>query len=337
MTTTMTPEELKAFTYSKIGLLRRIRKGYSNGKYFNFPSGIQIELTSFCNATCFFCAHSWSERKQQHIHPDWYKKIIDEVRSLPEPIAVLYLTGLGEPLMHPNWRELYYYSQGLPAAFTTNCSLLKEQDIDFLLDLDFQEIAFSLDTLNPERHKKIRGFGVDRVAPKIEQVFSKARKKGTKTRLIVSTTLTYDTLNDMQEIYDWLTPQMEGVEHALWHIKQIGHFPDIKAPIQIMPSMDFIKKLVPILPEHPKVVPITYDDALRPYCTLWFDRITILSDGSAVPCCHQAHDHHHIGNIRDMTLVEMFNSKNWTESQQKFSERDEPGGWNEIPYCKDCR
>src|SRR5713101_6326386 len=124
----------------------------------NFPKIIQIELTSYCNATCFFCAHTWSKRPQQHLSDILYRKMIDEVRSWGEQLQWLYLTGLGEPMMHPKWRELYAYSRGLPCAFTTNCSLLEEDDIDFLLGLDFAEIAFSLDTLNPERHQKIRGF-----------------------------------------------------------------------------------------------------------------------------------------------------------------------------------
>src|SRR5690349_13292469 len=148
-------------------LLGRIVKDPDGTAY---PRVIQIELTSYCNATCFFCAHTWSERPQQHLDKALYKKIIDELKTFEIPINWLYLTGLGEPMMHPHWRELYDYSRWMPCAFTTNCSLLKKEDIDFIMDLEFAEIAFSLDTLNDERHKKIRGFSVDRVAPKIQYV-----------------------------------------------------------------------------------------------------------------------------------------------------------------------
>lgn len=314
---------------------------FRNSEGVAFPRIVQIELTSFCNATCFFCAHSWSERPQKHLDGDLYKRMIDEIRSWEQnksmKLGWLYLTGLGEPMMHPRWRELYSYTRGLPGAFTTNCSILKEEDIDFLLDLDFAEIAFSLDTLNPERHQKIRGFSVDRVAPKIQYVYQQAKKRTRNPRLIVSTTLTYDTLNDMLDIYKWLVPQIDGLKDAFWHIKQIGHFPDIKAPLQIMPPMNFIEKLNDILPKHPQVVAIQGESSLRPYCTLWFDRVTILSDGSAVPCCHQAHDHNRIGNVADMSLVELFNSGGWRISQEKFARRDGFNGWSEIPYCRDCR
>lgn len=318
-------------TVGTSGLLKRGRCGADGSAY---PSVVQIELTSFCNAVCFFCAHTWSSRPQHHMSARVYKKIIDEIRSWHPPVDWLYLTGLGEPMMHPQWKELYSYTKGLPGAFTTNCSVLKEEDLDFLFSLGFSEIAFSLDTLNDDRHRKIRGFGVDRVFPKIEAALEIGRGRNENPRLIISTTLTYETVQDMREMHDWIVPRIEGVHNALWHIKQIGHFPDIKAPIQIMPPMNFIRNLS--LPTHPQVAVIREEDSLRPYCTLWFDRITILSDGSPVPCCHQAHDRHGIGNASDSTLLGMFNSKRWKSYQQKFALREEPGGWDEIPYCKDC-
>jgi MoaA/NifB/PqqE/SkfB family radical SAM enzyme len=326
----------QSYTYSREGLLDRVQR-YTHTDGTTYPTGVQIELTSYCNATCFFCAHTGSVRPQKHLDVSLYKKMIDEIWTWPHRLLILYLTGLGEPLMHPKWREMYAYTKGLPGAFTTNCSLLNNDDIEFILMLDFHEVALSLDTLNPERHQKIRGFSVDRVAPKIEKAFALAKRINPSRRLIVSTTVTYDTLEDMKEIYDWLTPQMEGLDNSLWHIKQIGHFPDINAPLQIMPPMGFIKGLNKILPPHPKVIVIQDDDALRPYCTLWFDRVTILSDGNAVPCCHQAKARQDLGNVADTTLLEIYNSQVWRSTQQQFALKEDPGGWNEIPYCKDCR
>lgn len=325
---------INEFAYQRTGLNRRLRKG-PDDRFI--PSAVQIELTSYCNAVCFFCAHTGSERPQQHMAYDLYRKIIRDVHDLPLPLSILYLTGLGEPMMHPVWRELFWGTKGLPAAFTTNCSLIKPEDIDFLLDLDFYEIAFSLDTLNPARHWAIRGFEVDRVAPKIESILARAKERGTKTRLIISTTLTYETLQDMRPMYEFLAPLLAEVPTAKWHIKQIGAFPDVKAPVQIMPPMNFIKEVHKVLPENQQVAVIDYQDAIRPYCTLWYDRVTILSNGTAVPCCHQAKARQDLGNIRDKSLVDIFNSQEWIETRRKFSNREGAGGWDEIPYCKDCR
>lgn len=315
--------------YSKEWLLRRIKKAGG----IHFPSSLQIELTSYCNAVCFFCAHTGSDRPQQHMSQELFMDIIDQVRDLPQKLDLIYLTGLGEPLMHPHWRDLYAYCRGLPCAFTTNCSLLTDKDIDFILDLDFYEVAFSLDTMDPKRHQSIRGFSVDRVAPKIAKAFELGAKKNTDTRLIVSTTVTYDTLDDMIPMYTWLVPKLEMVKNSFWHIKQIGRFPDVKAPIQIMPSMDYVKKLNPKLPPHPKVQIIQDEDELRPHCTLWFDRVTVLSDGNCVPCCHQAKAYQNLGNLNHHHLLDIFNNPTWTETQEKFANKD----YDQIPYCKDCR
>src|SRR5437899_10676931 len=97
----------------RISLMHRI---FRNSDYVAFPKIVQIELTSYCNAVCFFCAHTWSERPQKHIDPKIYKKMIDEIRSWEAAnfmkMGWLYLTGLGEPMMHPQWKELYAYTKG---------------------------------------------------------------------------------------------------------------------------------------------------------------------------------------------------------------------------------
>lgn len=303
-----------------------------------YPRVVQLEVTSHCNAVCFFCAHTWSERPERNMDAALFARLIEEIRSWRIRVAQLYLTGLGEPLLHPHWREMFQLCRGLPGSFTTNCSLVDDEVVKFLFYLNFYELVFSLDTLNDTRHRAIRGFSVDKVAPVIEKVMTLGRRRSSNPRLIVSTTVTNETIGDMQEIYDWLVPLISGVTNASWVIKQVGHFPDVvKGAGHRLPPMTLTSELLSTLPDHPQVVIPHEEVALRPHCVLWYDRITVLSNGAVVPCCHQAHDHNRIGNVRHTTLLDLFNGQGWTDSQRRFDRRDGKDGWSTIPYCGDCR
>jgi len=310
--------------------MERIRYGPDGLAY---PRVVQLEITSHCNAVCFFCAHTWSTRAEQHMPAALFRSLVDEMAAWAVAVQEVYVMGLGEPLLHPDWRALYAYAAPrVPAALTTNCSLLDTASIEHLLGLPFYEVAFSLDTLHPGRHRSIRGFEVERVAPKITQVLDHLRRQPTSTRIIVATTLTHQTVGDMQPLYDWLVPQLEGVPQASWIVKQVGAFPDIKG---VLPPMTLTASVA--LPPHPQVHVAMDEASLRPHCALWYDRINILSNGAAVPCCHQAHDHNRIGNAAATPLLALFNSPAWRDSQVRFAQREAPGGWDTIPYCKDCR
>ncbi len=72
------------------------------------------------------------------------------------PAKTLNVIGAGEPLCHPQWRELTAYMKqyGMTLQMSTNGTLLSEEAIR---DLPRGSIYFSLDTLSEERYREIRG------------------------------------------------------------------------------------------------------------------------------------------------------------------------------------
>jgi len=67
----------------------------------------QIELTSECNLACKYCPHPKMKREKNHMSLETYAKALEHVKyfkqfaNQPE----LSLTGLGEPLMHPQLEQ----------------------------------------------------------------------------------------------------------------------------------------------------------------------------------------------------------------------------------------
>lgn len=98
----------------------------------------QIELTTYCNLRCKYCPYPKQEklRNQPKMHMAWdtYVRAIEWAVHLNhhdhELMDEVSLTGVGEPLMHPEFvRCLAYAREKLPTnplVFSTNGILLTE-------------------------------------------------------------------------------------------------------------------------------------------------------------------------------------------------------------------
>jgi hypothetical protein len=99
----------------------------------------QIELTTYCNLRCRYCPYPWQEklRGQAKMHMSWevFKRAIEWAVELNKPNDhmrnELSLTGVGEPLMHPDFVEMLAYARAaLPRnfiVFSTNGILLTDE------------------------------------------------------------------------------------------------------------------------------------------------------------------------------------------------------------------
>ena len=104
--------------------------GYNNSVNLNtisYPLYFYIELTDKCNFNCKFC--SVGNKGKNYISFDLLKKFLLELKE--KNILDVYYTG-GEPLLHPNFKEIieYGYSLGFRQTVLTNGFFLdKYKDI----------------------------------------------------------------------------------------------------------------------------------------------------------------------------------------------------------------
>ena len=68
----------------------------------------QIEITSECNLKCRYCPHPKMKREKAHMDMDVYKQSLEWVKYFVNEgtQTELALTGLGEPLLHPDFVEM---------------------------------------------------------------------------------------------------------------------------------------------------------------------------------------------------------------------------------------
>jgi MoaA/NifB/PqqE/SkfB family radical SAM enzyme len=112
------------------------------------PLFYSIEATNACNYRCRYCPQGNPDiqaLKKGQMGIDLFKSIIKQICRL-QPVSRLYLTGTGEPLMHPQLETLISLSNhyGFVPSFSSNGSLFSKERAkslidsgDFLLTVDF--------------------------------------------------------------------------------------------------------------------------------------------------------------------------------------------------------
>ena len=125
-------------------------------------SYLRISVTDRCNLRCVYCMPAEGVTKQAHQNILRYEEIAELVQIFSGfGVHAVRLTG-GEPLVRPELYKLVEMIARIPGiddiSMTTN-SLLLEKEAKSLADAGLRRVNISLDTLNPEKFKRISRFG----------------------------------------------------------------------------------------------------------------------------------------------------------------------------------
>jgi len=128
--------------------------GILNGlEAFTGPLSVQIDLTNQCNNNCIGC---WCnspllgdkamdpETKKKKLPFELVKKLIDELDEMC--VREIYLTGGGEPFMHPRIMDIIEYikSKGIGCDMSTNFTLINKGRTNRLVDLGVDHMNISM-------------------------------------------------------------------------------------------------------------------------------------------------------------------------------------------------
>lgn len=103
-------------------------------------SRVYVEITNICNKNCSFCPGTVRQMKRMTM--DEFAFVAKSLRSVTD---YLYFHVMGEPLTHPNLKDLVEYATnlGFKCAITTNGSLLDRVG-DNLLDSGLYKMNISV-------------------------------------------------------------------------------------------------------------------------------------------------------------------------------------------------
>lgn len=279
-----------------------------------FPLHLDIGITNVCDLKCTFCARTVlvedeSFRKPQHMEMNLYRKIIDEASELGTYSVNLNL--LNEPLTNPNLIDMIKYAKEkgvVDVHFHSHGGLMTEDKARKLLESGLDKLLISLDTPNKEKYEKIRVLSdFENVIENLKR-FKKMRDESGKLNPLIRT-------NFIQ--FPGITPEelKENLDFGLEMSDCVGFQEYIEPTLTIGENKKYQGG---------------YKSSFT--CQQPFTRLSIIEDGRVSPCCVDYKLDMIVGNVKDQTLLEIWNSKN----MEKIRSIHKSGQFFTLSTCKNC-
>jgi radical SAM protein with 4Fe4S-binding SPASM domain len=218
------------------------------------PVIANIEITTFCNLYCQFCARSQLKKNNKHMSFKLFRNIL---AVLPNTYKIV-LVGLGETLLHPQAVDFIRYAKSLgkKVGIVTNAMLLNEKISEQLLGAGLDSIAFSIDGSDADLSSVVRkGTDFYKVVRNIKQFVQIANSR--RISKAVFSAVSTDTVAHLKDLIDTVSELgvdvlmlsdinfKANLDHTLWQNVNAQMETAVKQAI----SHAFAKKL-PVLSVH---------------------------------------------------------------------------------------
>jgi radical SAM protein with 4Fe4S-binding SPASM domain len=271
----------------------------------------EVELTNACPFTCPFCPRGRGEmtRAVGHMDLGLLAAIADQVKGRPS-FKPFGLHHFGDPLLHPRAIEAVRLvrERGLTPEISVNPILLTEAKARGLLSAGVGVLIVSMDGLDTPTLAAMRGEAAGRAATvdaNVERLIDLAQKMSSPPDVIISMVAT--TLNRQH----W---------SALFARYRRPALPWLKPVVRALNTFgdDAIARL--------SVVP------LRQLCGSPYRLVSVLWDGTVVPCCHDFDGRTPLGDLRTQTLDQVWHG----EAMRRFRERWQRQVFDDGEPCARC-
>ena len=260
-----------------------------------FPLFLHIELSQVCNLRCPMCTHGVPDARKRYITKaklgwELYTRILLEGQEHACPS--MSPQGIDEPLLNPELERSIRFAADhgyLDIMMNTNATLLTEERSRRLLDAGLTRLRFSLDAATKETYEQVRiGANYETTHRNIERFLQLKRQGGyalpvvgvsfCKTKLNeheeAAFIARWERLVDMVTIQEFIPPDTEGDYSAFYPSKS-----------KLREEMAF---------------------AFR--CVQPWQRVVIRNTGEVCPCCAMFSNDLSLGNAREHTIAELWNS-----------------------------
>lgn len=273
-------------------------KWHTNPKEFivdNFPLFLDIEATSICNLKCPNCIQTTANFKKGFMPFELYEKIINEASENGCYGCKYHTIGRGEPLLNKQLPKMVAYAKKkglIDVILNTNATLLTEDMSWHLLDAGLDRIIFSVDGASESYNKYRYGTEYWNVVLNICNFHRIANNYNYKTKVRIQT-INYPEINSTHFLRFWKK-----------------HSDDISfLSYKEMKSRDFEIDGNWICPQP-------------------WQRMSILFDGSVLPCNHDDREYGKIGNVYEMSI-----RKAWHSSAMNFIRENQKNKNAKVLSC----
>lgn len=298
-------------------LVRKDRKPLWELLPLKQPLRVNIDPCDACNFKCDFCFQCKNTGFQGNIMSvEIFERVISQLKEFDEPINVIQLFCLGEPLINKNVplfvRRIREENVAKEVKITTNGSLLTHSLIDELMEAQLDEFVISLNGLKDEDFERITNTKVS-----FENLFDNIKYLYTnKLHCHVHIKIVGDYFS--QEEQDYFINKIGAYSDTINIDGVTNHWSGLKSTDKQQQQYKVNREVLP------KDWPI---------CSLCFYELVVHSDGSVSPCVADwQKDKQNLGNISDISLKEIWESETRREILVSFLKRTE----NPYIACRKC-
>lgn len=286
------------------------------------PFIINIDPSERCNFRCKFCPTGdldlMKNTKGRLVEPmsfELYRKIIDDICEFDEPIKVLRLYKDGEPLINKHFVDMIRYAKEKGCCkkvdTTTNASLLTPELSLAIIDAGLDRINISIEGVTREQYKEFSDYDID-LDKLVENIkfFYDNRKQ---CEMIVKINGDMLSEEEKQKFYDMFGNITDGIYiesiMSCWSNFELNG-------VEVNEEQGIYKQEINEVDVCPYVF---YSFAINP-------------DGSTSSCFLDWARKLILGNVKEQSVKELWESKDLKDLQISFLK----GNRKSHPICGDC-
>ncbi|UCD12946.1 MAG: radical SAM protein [Thermoplasmatales archaeon] len=302
------------------------------------PSQVVWELTLQCNLKCIHCGSSAGNARPNELSPTEAVKLCKDLAEINSR-QVCFMGG--EPFLRKEWYRLgrEVRDLGMELLVISNGFIVNEDIISKLVKLDPYGISVSLDGATPETHDHIRG--VEGSFKKVMEFISLSRKADLPTAVI--TTVNKLNFKELPMIKKLLLGK-----HIAWQIQTAS--PEGRFPKKLLLSKEefyslglfiasmqtkYSSKELPVIGAHccgyySRYIPHVGLSSNWRGCQAGISILSVKSHGDVIGCLATP-DKYIEGNIRDKSIIEIWNNPKSFPYNRRFQTI------NLGDNCRDCK
>jgi len=294
------------------------------------PRHAHIEVSGGCQLACPYCSADLRKSKRGKMTAEQFSSVLDKIPSLKS----VTLTLMNEPLLNNELTNLVLEAKkrGIRVGFPTNGVTFPDKLQTALLKAGLDNIAFSIDSMDPAVFKSLRYPGdLNVVLTNLRAFIKKKQELGASTKVMIVAVLNKSLLEDLPSfIKESLALGVDKVQFRFPHQWTEYGDEEVEA-VSIANALQLLEK-----------AKSSYGSKIEYYhhpnsfskvgCSRVFNSTAIKVDGHVVPCCLQASDprRHTLGNVYEESFSTIWDNKKYQDFRSPFLEGKSPDP------CKGC-
>jgi len=173
------------------------------------PILLHLEITTRCNLKCLKCGHATDPPDSPRITPRHLPyEIIETFDEFFAAATRVHTFGYGEMFLYAKLQRLVERLKHHECMVDgiTNGAILREADVDWLVEYGYDELTFSIDGVEPETMRRLRGVDVERIWKILGYLKRRKAERGAeRPRVIVNFVAQSDNYHELPALVRKLT------------------------------------------------------------------------------------------------------------------------------------